>query len=244
MMKKLAIAIATASTLSAASLAQAEAFDTAVGELDVSMTATLATDYIWRGQSQTAGVGAVQGSLDIGHESGLYVGAWASNIDADAFGGSSVEIDYYVGYGADITDNISYDLSWNTYTYPGAGGNLDNVDEWILGFGVYGVDLAVKYAYDPSSALYYSAGYGFDLPAGFGLGFHVGYADTKDELNAPTDTSENYTDWAITVSKEILGLDTALMYSDTNIKSSTCDAWYGKSSYCSSNFTLSVSKSF
>lgn len=242
MMKKLAIAIATASTLATASLAQAESFDTAIGEMDVSMSATLATDYIWRGQSQTAGAGAVQGSLDIGHESGVYIGAWASNIDADAFGGSSVEIDYYIGYGADLTDNISYDLSWNTYTYPGASGL--NVDEWVLGLGVYGVDLAVKYAYDPSSALYYSAGYGFDLPWDMGLGFHVGYADTKDALNAPTDNDENYTDWAVTLSKTILGLDTALMYSDTNLKGSTCSAWYGKSSYCDANVTFSVSKSF
>lgn len=242
MMKKLAIAIATASTLGAASMAQAETFDTAIGELDVSMTATLATDYIWRGQSQTAGKGAVQGSLDIGHESGFYIGTWASNVDAEYFNGASVEIDYYLGYGADITEDVSYDISWNSYTFP--GGSSINVEEWVLGLGVYGFDLAVKYAYDPSSSIYYSVGYGFDLPQGFGLGLHVGYADTKDPLNAPDDTKENYTDWAITLTKEILGLDAALMYSDTNIKGSTCTEFYGSSSYCSSNVTLSLSKSF
>ena len=93
MMKKLAVAVATASTLSFANMAHAEEFDTAIGKIDSSMTVTLATDYIWRGQSQTDGAGAIQGSLDFAHESGLYVGAWASNIDSEDFGGSSVEIE-------------------------------------------------------------------------------------------------------------------------------------------------------
>lgn len=239
MIKKLAIAISAAAALGSASLAQAEAFDTPVGELDVSMGVTLATDYIWRGQSQTAGTGAVQGSLDIGHSSGLYIGTWASNVDADAFGGS-VEIDYYVGYGSSITDDISYDLSWNTYTYPNSGG--DNVDEWVLGFDLYGLSLTSKYAYEPSSSLYLSVGYGFELPYDMGLGLHFGQTDTKDPLSA-FQSKEKYNDWAVTLSKTVLGLDMALMYSDTNLKGGTCAAWYGKSSYCDSNVTFSVSKS-
>lgn len=233
MMKKLAIAIATASTLSVASMAQAETFDTAIGELDVSMTATLATDYIWRGQSQTAGKGAAQASLDIAHESGLYIGAWGSNVDFGDDDDSTIELDYYVGFGADITPDVSYDISWNSYTFPGANDN--NVEEWVLGVGLFGFDLAAKYAYDPESSRYYSVGYGFDLPQGFGLGLHVGYGDNSDDT---------YRDWAATVSKEFLGLDLALMYSDTNISSDDCRAAYGTSRSCSSNWTLSATKSF
>jgi len=40
----------------------------------------LANDYTWRGQSQTNGATALQGSLSIGHESGAYLGVWASNV--------------------------------------------------------------------------------------------------------------------------------------------------------------------
>src|SRR5690554_625819 len=61
---------------------QAESFDTAIGTIETSMNVTLATDYIWRGQSQTDGAGAIQGGLDIAHESGLYIGTWASNVDS------------------------------------------------------------------------------------------------------------------------------------------------------------------
>ncbi|MFO7703743.1 MAG: TorF family putative porin, partial [Halopseudomonas sp.] len=70
MMQKLTAAIAAATTLGFASMTQAEEFDTAIGTIDASMTATLATDYIWRGQSQTDGKGAAQASLDFAHESG------------------------------------------------------------------------------------------------------------------------------------------------------------------------------
>ena len=236
MMKKIAVAVATASTLSFANMAHAEAFDTAMGEFDVSMTATLATDYIWRGQSQTDGAGAIQGSLDIAHESGLYIGAWASNVDSADFGGSSVEIDYYAGYGGSITDDISYDLSWTTYTYP-KNSSID-VEEALASISLYGLTLGAKYAYDPQSALYTYVGYDFSLPYDVGLGLHYGLTDTKDPLNG-VDGDEEYGDWAVTLSKTVLGLDVALMYSDTDLGN---DCPYTSQDSCDSNVTLSVSK--
>jgi len=237
MMKKLAVAIATASTLSFANMAHAEAFDTAIGEVDASMTVTLATDYIWRGQSQTDGAGAIQGSLDFAHESGLYIGAWASNVDADDFGGASVEIDYYAGYGGAITDDITYDLSWATYTYP-KNSSID-VEEALASLSLYGFTLGAKYAYDPSSALYTYIDYGFDLPWDMGLGLHYGLTDTKDPLNG-VDGDEEYGDWAVSIGKTVLGLDMALMYSDTDLGD---DCAYSDSDSCDANFTFSVSKS-
>ncbi|MEH6566995.1 MAG: TorF family putative porin [Halopseudomonas sp.] len=236
MMKKLAVAVATASTLSFATMTHAEAFDTALGEFDTSMTATLATQYIWRGQSQTDGAGAVQGSLDIAHESGLYIGAWASNVDSEDFGGSSVEFDYYAGYGGAITDDIGYDLQWATYTYPG-NSSID-VQEALASLSLYGFVLGAKYAYDPGSALYTYIDYGFDLPWDMGLGLHYGLTDTKDPLDGVSG-DEKYGDWAVSIGKTVLGLDLALMYSDTDLDD---DCPYTSSDSCDSNFTFSVSK--
>ncbi|UAW97286.1 TorF family putative porin [Halopseudomonas nanhaiensis] len=238
MMKKIAAVVAAASSIGFASLAHAEAFDTAVGEVDVSMTATLATDYIWRGQSQTDGAGAVQGSLDIAHESGLYIGAWASNVDGEDFGGSSVEFDYYTGFGSSITDDISYDLQWATYTYPG-NSSID-VQEVIGSLGLYGFTVGAKYAYDPSSQLYTFIDYGFDLPYGLGLGLHYGVSDTKDPLDG-VGGDEKYSDWAVSIGKTVLGLDLALMYSDTDLGD---DCAYSDSDSCDSALTFSASKSF
>ena len=70
-MNKTAPLAALALTVLAAPLARAE----------VSSTITLATDYDFRGITQTARDPALQASLDWSSESGFYLGAWVSNVD-------------------------------------------------------------------------------------------------------------------------------------------------------------------
>ncbi|MBQ0744148.1 MULTISPECIES: TorF family putative porin [Halopseudomonas] len=234
MMKKLTAAIAAATTLGFASMTHAEEFDTAIGTIDASMTATLATDYIWRGQSQTDGKGAVQASLDFAHESGVYLGAWGSNVDSDDFGGASIELDYYVGYGGAITEEVTYDLAWANYTFPG-NSSID-VYEWLASVSAYGFTVGLKDTYNNADNHYYYVGYDLALPYDIGLGLH--YADSNDK----TGDGFDYNDWALTLSKEALGLGWAVMYSDTDISDEDCA--YGSTDSCGSNVTFAVSKSF
>ena len=245
MLKKLTLAISAAS-LGFSGLAAAESFDSPAGTFAVSMPATLASDYIWRGQSQTAGNGAIQGSLDIAHESGLYAGVWASNVDDFAFpgnnGGANIEVDYYVGFAGNITEDISYDLAWATYVYPEA--SVFNTDEILASVSAYGFTAGAKYAYDPQSRLYTYLAYEYELPYGIGLGLSYGRSDYKDPLNGVDDDGEKYSDWSVGLSKTLVGLDVSLTYTDTNIKSGTCQAWYGADDYCDTNLTVAVSKSF
>ena len=64
------------------------------------------TDYIYRGGSQTADGPAIQGGFDLGHESGFYLGTWASNVD---FGNSAeVEIDFYGGFGGELPNGEKF----------------------------------------------------------------------------------------------------------------------------------------
>lgn len=241
MLKQLTLAVSAATACAFSGMAAAESVDSPIGKFDVSMTATLATDYIWRGQSQTNGTGAVQGSLDIAHESGLYIGTWASNIDDETFGGSDIEIDYYVGYGGNITEDIGYDVSWNTYTYP--QNSSINVDEWVGKLSGYGLTVGAKYAYDPASALYTFISYDYELPYEIGLGLGFGQTDTK---NAGNGSDEKYNDWYVSLSKNIATVDVALTYSDTDIGGDSCVNNFGYTSKdsCDTNVTLSVSKSF
>lgn len=232
------LALVPACTLLLYGPAKAESFETAAGTLDVSMNVALATDYIWRGQSQTDGAGAIQGGLDIAHESGLYIGAWASNVDAEDFGGASVETDYYAGFGGALTDSLSYDLQWITYTFPG---NSDiTAEEVAASLAFRGLTLGTKYTYDPQVGLYTYVGYDLALPWELGLGLHYGSTDTKDPLNG-AGGDERYADWGVTLSRTMLGLDLALMYSDTDLGS---DCPYQSRDSCDSNLTLSASKSF
>ncbi len=56
----------------------------------------VATDYVFRGVSQTQERPAIQGGFDAAFDSGIYAGIWASNVN---FGtDTSTEMDYYGGY--------------------------------------------------------------------------------------------------------------------------------------------------
>src|SRR4051812_17245106 len=44
-------------------------------------TAAVATDYIFRGISQTDEKAAIQGSIEWHHDMGIFLGVWGSNVD-------------------------------------------------------------------------------------------------------------------------------------------------------------------
>ena len=59
------------------------------------------TNYVWRGVTQIDDGPAVQGGLDYAHDSGFYVGTWASNVDFDGENDPQYELDLYGGYGGE-----------------------------------------------------------------------------------------------------------------------------------------------
>ena len=61
--------------------------------LTINGSATVVSDYRFRGISQTNRKFAVQGSLTVSHESGFYVSAWGSSIDDYVAFGSDQEIE-------------------------------------------------------------------------------------------------------------------------------------------------------
>lgn len=240
--KKLTIVISAAATFVFDGMAHAESYDSPVGTFETGMNVTLATDYIYRGISQTQGKGTVQGSLDIGHETGLYVGIWGSNVDFGQGDDTSVEFNYYGGFAGDITDDIGFDVGWIKYEYPGDNGT-GTVSETYASLSAYGFTLGAGYTYDPDSTLYTSLGYEYQLPYEVGLALHYGYWDGKDDDFYRTG-KDNYSDWSIGLSKTLVGIDFGLTYTDTNIKNSDCRASTGKSGLCGADFVLSASKTF
>ena len=251
MLKKLTLALTAASAVSVSSLAGAETVQSPIGELDVSMNATLASDYIFRGISQTQGDPAIQGGLDVSHESGLYVGMWASNVD---FGGeASSEFDFYVGYAGNISEELSYNLGWIKYEYPGDGDEDLNFSEYYASLSAHGFTVGTAYSNDfpgfgkngrSDSTLYTYVGYEYSLPYDIGLALQYGNYDFKDPAFTDKNgkTSDSYNNWSIGLSKNWAGLDFGLTYTDTNLSSSECKDFIGKSNYCDANFVVSVSK--
>ncbi len=210
MLKKLSLAVAVASAVMSGA-AFAESVDSPVGKFDVGMTATFVTDYVSRGTSLNGGAGTIQGSLDIAHESGLYIGMWGSSMDDMQEKGAGVEIDYYLGYGGNITEDVSFDVSVATYTYPRTGWE-DDV-EYLGSLSAYGATVGVKYRTDATEQLYYYVGYDLELPAGFGLSASVGQTKFDDNEEA----GDDYVDWSLGVSKTLAGLDLGLTYASNDI---------------------------
>ena len=69
------------------------------GPVTISGSVALVSDYRFRGVSQTDKGMAVQGGITATHESGAYVGTWASNLGGwGRFGGSNMELDLFAGY--------------------------------------------------------------------------------------------------------------------------------------------------
>lgn len=95
--------------------------------LSVTGRVTLASEYRFRGISLSDQDSALQATINLNHESGLYAGVWASNLEGfGAVGGASAEVDLYAGYRREIVRGVTVDGGLLYYVYPGAdAGDFD-----------------------------------------------------------------------------------------------------------------------
>ncbi len=172
---------------------------------EISANVTLATDYVWRGVTQTNENPAIQGGLDWSGDNGFYVGTWASNVD---FGDvENMELDFYGGWSTELSNGLGVDVGFIQYLYFDDAGDVD-FNEIYLGLSHSGVSGKLSYDVDNEST-YLELGYDFDLGNDFGLGLHVG--------NYSFDGDGDYTDYSIALSKSFNDLDFGLGYYDTDI---------------------------
>jgi len=97
-------------------------------------SSTLASQYIFRGLTQTDGRPTVQGELDLVHPSGFYLSTSLSNISwiTDQFSSgpvsSAVEVDLFGGYKWAFAKDWTLDLGALRYFYPGDYKSLPGYD--------------------------------------------------------------------------------------------------------------------
>lgn len=217
--------------------------------LDMSLAAV--SDYRTRGISQTLGDPAVQAGATLVHSSGLYIGAWTSNVD---FGGefkTRQELEYYAGYYWQATDAISLDLGYIKYSYPKE--SQFNLSEVYAILDVYGVKLGAYYSNDTPNVfgedqdtLYTYLSYKIALPAELGLDLRVGRGDVKDPAYWSTsgDNRESYYEWEARLSRDFVGVTWGLSYIDTDLSKSECAGWYGYGDLCTATVVASATKTF
>jgi uncharacterized protein (TIGR02001 family) len=83
---------------------------------EISATLTGVSDYRFRGMSLSGRDPAIQGSIDVEHASGFYVGTWAASIAE--FSGANVEMDVYGGWRGGV-GGVDLDFGVTGYLYPG-----------------------------------------------------------------------------------------------------------------------------
>ena len=109
-----------------------------VADWSISGNATLASDYVFRGYTQTDAGPAIQGSLDLSHNNGFFTGIWGSNVEQDPevpvnYDGASTEFDVYLGWKGKINSKgLKLTARAIRYTYPGTHNNTNNSNEVSL----------------------------------------------------------------------------------------------------------------
>ncbi|WDA39674.1 TorF family putative porin [Erythrobacter sp. BLCC-B19] len=211
--------------------------------ITVSGSATLTSDYRFRGVSQSDEGMAVQGGFTLSHSSGFYVGTWGSNLAGwGTFGGANMELDIYAGYKLPVGEG-TLDLGGTWFMYPSGADTTDFVELYAKLSGTAGpIGLTATVAYAPSQealgnafpvgrppnpgdkednlylagdAVYAIADSPITLKA------HIGYSDGNPGLGpngtsiAPTGT---YLDWSLGADiVPISGLTLSVAYVDTDI---------------------------
>jgi uncharacterized protein (TIGR02001 family) len=223
-----------ASTLSLFIATPAFAQDAEAPEEDSSITvsggATLVSDYRYRGISQTDKDFAVQGSLTISHDSGLYVGLWGSSIDDYVAAGADQEIDIIAGFKKEVSSGLTLDVGATYYYYPGAEKIIPNYNsDFIEGYaalsGTIGPVTAKGTVFYAPKQNALSVGSGKEdnlylrtdlsaaipntpvsLTGSFGYSFGPSYLTIGDE----------YADWSLGASYTDKNLTFGVSYVDTN----------------------------
>jgi len=207
---------------------------------------TLASDYLFRGQSQTDNNPAIQGGFDYGHESGLYLGTWASNIN---FAGG-IELDYYGGFTGELANGLVWDLFGVFYNYPSSGEGV-GVDYWEIGPSLsytFGGDFeptlgagflySDDFSFNSGESWWIYADLGLSLPNDFGLGFHIGNQTIDDPAAWGT---PSWLEYNVSLSKAIGPYTFAVKASDTDLSEAEC---FGGGNICDTTVVFSVSGGF
>lgn len=187
-------------------------------EFTLSYNIGATTDYRYRGISQTGKKPAINGGIDYAHNSGFYIGTWASSItwlkDTTANPNTTkgpVEIDVYGGYKGSLAEGVGYDLGGLYYWY--AGNNLKKTPGLVSPntFELYGAltfgIVTVKYSHATTNLFgtansknsgYLDLSANFDLGSGWSVVPHVGAQKIKN--------GNSYSDYSVAVNKDIDGL--------------------------------------
>lgn len=193
---------------------QAQAGEASSAAVDFSLTG--ATDYVWRGVSQSDNHAAVFAAVNVS-VSGFYAGAGTENVD---FAGIDQEYDLWAGYARQIGP-VKLDVGLVRYGYVDAPVDIDTLEGKVALSGTVGKASLTAAAYYTGNyfgthydALYTELSGSYPVTDRLGLSAAIGHQQISD-------SSADYTTWNIGLSYAVLpGAKVSLSYIDTDISPS------------------------
>lgn len=217
--------------------------------LTLSLTPTASTDYLFRDVSQTRNRPAASLSADLEHASGLYLGAFASNL-AFLATHARQEVDLLAGYRFSLA-GVKLDAGVVWYTYPGydapnAGFELNYVEFAMRGsYTIDPVKLVGAVFHSPDfqlesgNATYVEGGADISLPFGLTLAGRLGYQwiDRNNRFGTP-----NFLNYSVALSRELFaGVTLAAGDYGTDIGQASCG---GGQKICDDRVMATISRGF
>jgi uncharacterized protein (TIGR02001 family) len=206
--------------------------------LSLTLTPAIASEYYFRGISQTDGHPAMQlggeGAFKINDMITGYIGAWGSNVD---FNNSvNAEIDLMAGFRWTF-DKLSFDTGIIRYNYVNQPAGTDNYNftefkltaAYDFGFAIpsAGVYYSPAFQLGSGNATYYTAGLTVPIPVTEfepKLIANIGQQrmDTPTRFFGAGLTDDDYLDWNVGVFATFWGFTAGLQYVDSNLKQTYC----------------------
>lgn len=184
----------------------------------------------------------VHGGVDLAHDSGFYAGEWSPSMGLDAM--HTMEIDSYVGYKHPFDNVMGYEVGVIHYSFP----DLDGSDshEVYAGLKVLGSRFGAALSNSTAqrdSTLFADLG---GLPL---LHMDMSMKLTTHQLSTPYAADDGtevrgFNDWSVQLSRSLMGVDLAFVYTDSSLARADCAAYSGQNPECGGAFTVRAQRSF
>lgn len=180
---------------------------------------TLASNYLFRGVSQTTNLPAVQGGITYTLPVGLYANVWGSNVKFDSTPDANSELDTIVGFRNTYREDLAYDLNFARYNYPGA--RILNYNEFNSVFNYHFIQAMFSYSGNEynthTTGLYYAGGINYTIPAAYVLNIEdLSILALFGHSSLSRAAGNSYNDYNISLSKKIKNFTLIAQWTSTN----------------------------
>ncbi len=178
--------------------------------------AAATSEYMFRGISQTDDHPAIQAGAGYSWSNGVYVGAWASNVD---FGeDTDAEVDTFVGWNGDLSDAVNLDVQLVRYNYVGEPDGVDYAYNELIGKLSFAENYSATLGYTndflatETDSIYVAVGGSWEVGNDINLTAGLGYTTVDEDLSS----EDGYLDYSIGVNRDFGPVNIGLGYIGTD----------------------------